>query len=239
MKEGLSEKRKEALRYMYDMSQVRWTPSEDIDLTSINKSLYFKTGEIYYGIIYTFYTAVNLEGFKSYLDENNVFHGPTELRQIPGNHCTSSIINAYKHIGDPITAHWSMDMHPARKTGLYPVGSYVYDDTDIVTEETIKHNTEEVMYESYASLQGGDCILSCWGKTGHARMVASVEVVRGEDGVIDPEKSHVKTLEQTWSMDKTAAVNTSWYINRTYSFKLLFDKFYIPLTVETLKKADK
>ena len=39
-KKDIKTLRKEAVAYMHEMSEIKWTPSEDIDLTKILKTLY-------------------------------------------------------------------------------------------------------------------------------------------------------------------------------------------------------
>lgn len=225
--------RKEATDYMWKMSQLKWSPSEDLDLTRINKKLFYKKGETYYGIIYNTTTWANLEQFKEHLDENNVYIGTTDDQKIPGNHCTSSILLSWKHIGDQTTAGWSKNMLPTCGTGIYAVGDYVFDKEDDVTKKITAKNSAEVMYENYAKLQPADAVLTVWEKTGHARMIHEMNVVRDENGKVDPEKSYISTVEQTWSFDTEATVNTTWYIHRHYTFATLYEKDYIPITVKS------
>lgn len=238
--------RQECRDYMYAMSQLPWTPSEDIDLTSIVKTLVYKKGVTYYGVMYNTYfgeahpyTMATLEYFKTFLDENGVYHGPIERQGAIGNHCTSAPIVAWKHIGDAITATYSGNTQPRSGTGVLTVGDYVYQDDDVLTIKIWERNGEEKMLECLAQAQMADCVIrSTFIRdnlyTGHTRMIDENIVVRDENGKIDADKSYITCLEQTWSFDKDASVPTTWYVHHKYTYTQLKDG-WIPITCQMLK----
>ena len=68
------------------------------------------------------------------------------------------------------------------------------------------------------------------------------EVVRLENGVIDPENSYIYTVEQTNCFDKTDAAkgrNTTWYIDHKYSFAMLYEKRFKPVTFTAYTSGEK
>lgn len=238
---SVEEKRREAVAYMYLMSQIEWICKEDIDLSCVKNDLIYKKGEHYKGVIYnTHYgnalpcTKATLEVFKENLDENGVYVGGITHYDVAANHCSSTVINTYKHIGDPLTATWTMNFHPARGTGSFPVGEFKFDPADTVSAESVARNSEDTMFRSYAALLPGDFILSCWGKTGHTRLVESVVTVKKDDGTLDPDLSTVVCIEQTWNLKHTDRGITTWRVFEPYSFRSLLEKNYMPLTVATL-----
>ena len=93
-KKNVQALRQAAIDYMREMSQIKWTASEDIDLTVIKNTLFYKKGETYYGVIYNTNEGVDGETFASYIDENGFFRGPVAKKECPGNHCTSTILIA-------------------------------------------------------------------------------------------------------------------------------------------------
>ncbi len=223
--------RKEAVAYMRSMSSIRWTPAEDIDLTSILKTLYYKKGETYYGVIYNTNRGVDGETFSSHI-ENGVFKGPTDKPSCPGNHCTSSILITWRKLGDKTTAGWTANMMPQCGTGILSLGNYEWKAEDKTTIEMVERTEPEVLFEDYALMQEGDAILYCFGPTGHARMIVENHVVRTADGKIDPEESHVITIEQTSSFDKQRTeIHTTWYVDHKYSYNMLRKSNYVPITV--------
>ena len=223
--------------YMEKMSQVKWTPKETINLNEVNNGLVYKKGVEYTGIMYITGTnsQSNLDKFLSQLDENGVYVGPITRAQGYGNHCSSSIRTAYNQISNVPTFATTVQMVPSQNRGTLPVGDYVFSTDDVTTDTIIAKNPAEKIYECYALLQKGDNVLSCWGSTGHTRMVKEVHVVRTADGKLDTKSSYIITIEQTSSFDSTRKdVKTNWYVDHKYSFRDLYNTKYIPLTIAAL-----
>ena len=224
--------RKQAVDYMREMSNIKWTPEEDIDLTTIKKTLYYKKGETYYGVIYNVNRGVDGETFSSHIDENGVFTGPFDKPNCPGNHCTSAILITWRKFGDKTTAGWTANMMPQCGTGILCLGDIEWKDEDKTTIEMVERTNANTVYEAYALMQEGDAILYCFGPTGHARMICENHIVRKEDGKIDPEESYIITIEQTSSFDKMRPdINTTWYVDHKYTYERIHESNYIPITV--------
>ena len=231
-KKDIKALRKAAVDYMHEMSEIKWTPSEDIDLTSIIKTLYYKKGETYYGVIYNTNKGVDGETFCTQL-EDGVYKGPITREKAFGNHCTSAILITWRRLGDKTTAGWTANMMPQCGTGILPLGNYEIDPEDKRTIDMVERTEPEVLFESYALMQEGDAILYCFGPTGHARMICENVVVRDADGKIDPAESYVITIEQTSSFDKQSkdGINTTWYVDHKYTYEMLRKSNYISITV--------
>jgi hypothetical protein len=68
---------------------------------------------------------------------------------------------------------------------------------------------------------------------GHARLVSVAPVVvRGADGKIQPRESYLHVIEQCGAFNKDADCNTTWRVNKKYTFADLIEKCYVPLTLE-------
>ena len=230
-KKDIKALRKEAVAYMHEMSEIKWTPSEDIDLTKILKTLYYKAGETYYGVVYNTNRGVDGETFSSYI-ENGVYTGPVTQKECPGNHCTSAILITWRRLGDKTTAGWTANMMPQCNTGILALGDYEIDPEDKTTIAMVERTEPEVLFESYALMQEGDAILYCFGPTGHARMICENHVIRNADGTINPEESYIISIEQTSSFDKQRTDrNTTWYVDHKYTYEMLRKSNYISITV--------
>ena len=237
MSKTIQELRQEAVAYMREMSAVKWTPEETIDLSMILKTLIYNKGETYYGIIYNTERGIDLDVFNAHL-ENGVYKGPYTKKEVPGNHCTSSILITWRRLGDKTTAGWTANMMPQCKTGILSLGDYIWKDEDKTTIEMVERTDPDTLYEAYALMQMGDAILYCFGPTGHARMIVENHIVRKEDGKIDPEESYVITIEQTSSFDKIAkdGIKTTWYVDHKYTYANMREKNYVPITVSIFQE---
>lgn len=224
------------------MANLEWTPSRDIDLTEIISTLYYKKGVKYKGIMYVTgdRTMTDYDEFMAQLNENGEYIGPVDRIKGWGNHCSSAIRLAYDQIDNTLTFGYTGGMVPSRKQGTIIVGDYKYEDSFTTTDEIIAINNANVMYEAYQQLQPGDCILTCWGPTGHARMIVELKLEKSAAGKVNATRSGVVCIEQTSSFDKsrTDGVNTTWYVEHFYSFADLYEANYIPLTIAPLQVTD-
>lgn len=235
--------RQVVIDYMYKMSKVEWIPKTNIDFTeTISGNLHYDKGVKYTGIMYVTgkHLMTDYDEFMEQLDEKGVYIGPTDQPSAYGNHCSSALRLSYDQIVNTLGFTSTVTMVPSQKRGTIPVGDYVFDDSDKTTDSIVQKNSKEKMFECYALLQPGDSILTCWGPTGHSRMVLEVKVEKTGAGKINPSKSTVTTIEQTSSFDSTRKdVKTTWYVEHVYSFTQLFSTNYIPLTIEELNKEAK
>lgn len=228
--------------YMYKMANIEWTPSKDIDFTTgdnkIHDKLYYKKGTKYHGIIYVTgsHTMVDYDEFMSKLNENGEYIGPVTKKDGWGNHCSSAIRLAYDRVQYNLSFGSTIGMVPSKKMGTIPVGDYTFEDSFTTTDEIIEANSRDVIMDSYTKLQKGDSILTCWGPTGHARMVISVKIERNNAGKINTGRSMVTCIEQTNSFDaqRKDGVNTTWYVEHNYTFNDLYEAKYIPLSIDAL-----
>ncbi len=239
--------RKVVIDYMYKMANLEWTPTQDIDFTSgenyITDHLIYNKGVKYSGIMYVTgnHCLSNYDAFAKQLNENNEYIGPIEKKTAWGNHCSSAIRVSYDQVEEGLKFGSTPGMVPSKKMGTLIVGDYKVEDSFTTTDEIIELNNILVMSEAYAQLQPGDCILTCWGPTGHARMVLEVKLEKSAAGKINTSRSGVVCIEQTSSFDKQRKddVKTTWYVEHFYSFSELYEAKYVPLTIKTLQNIEK
>ena len=112
--------RKVVYDYMYKMSQIKWTPSELLDLSSISPQLVYTPGTEYVGMPYVTQVAGTYEMFMDVLEDGK-YVGPTTAKSAVGNHCSSSIINSWKQVSNTITAGYTVNMMPNKGKGTVPL----------------------------------------------------------------------------------------------------------------------
>ena len=227
------------MRYM---CTVRWTPTETIEYSLVNKSKGLEAdkqtnpgdivtlykGTIYEGLPYT-HGSNSAYAFMEYatgLTETGTLivdgietadlsgYGYQEPNRCArlGTDCADQVFWAWNHISTSITFEYCANMVPGN--GCIPVGDYTHNETYFnYTFPIADANGIDVMCESYAKMQKGDAMVFINSKgAGHAIMNVEVHVVRNEDGTINPQESYAITLEQE-SGDERTQIDT--YVDET------------------------
>ena len=205
-----------------------WVPGQERDY---KVQLDYKGGKTYYGVVYGNMKA-NYDEFMDHVDENGVFHCDSYYyTEIVGNHCSSSMFLAYQQIL-PVE-YGTLRPSEARK-GLFTLCGNLKNPGPGIwhTVDVWELNGEEAVYEAFATMEKGDILFYCKAGSGHVRMAMGVEVVRDENGKIDPENSYVISVENC-SAWYTAEENSTWHVNKKYSFARLFRTKFMPITVDT------
>lgn len=244
---------------MYSLYSKSKGPVEDLKI-SPNDVITLVGGRVYEGIPYTHgcgspYSFVSFaEGQRddgTLLIENfstALFNGSGDLPERHGRmgtDCSDQLYWAWSHVATSITFDLTVNM--TEVNGCIKVGDYVYEgDQNLDTKGACKENGIQRMCEAYALLQKGDGIVHCQNSGGgHAQMIVSVNVVRTEDGLIDPVNSYAITLEQTSGEERS---QDTYYIDETtgekiyqlettdrkYTFFDLFSSGYLPITCKEL-----
>ena len=89
-----------------------------------------------------------------------------------------------------------------------------------------------VLSMTVTPLDAGDMLYKAVDGAGHTRMVAAKpKVTRKDDGTIDRIRSFVTVIEQTnaWYTSKK---DTSWFLDKKYSFAELYDTAFMPITLK-------
>ena len=236
--------------YMLRMANVEWTPKETFPIKwkgepRFKIELVYEKGKTYHGMTYT-ETKGSLDLFEQLL-EDGVFTPNSEFyEECFGNHCSASMDMAYQQVVDfPYLG--GVKPNKMRGTMLKLVGNLKiptefgsrYDSLDVWNA-----NSKKDVMEAFASVDTGDIMYYCdKHKSGHARMVSRPsEVVRFDNGEIDPENSYVITVEQTNKFDTTDAAQgkaTTWYLDHKYSFAKLYEKRFMPVTFTIYTSGEK
>ena len=116
---------------------------------------------------------------------------------------------------------------------MYPEGSGIEapegwtHDTTLIAD----HSGKDKMFAGYAGLGKGDILYYTAPSGGHTRMVAGVNIVKNADGSTNYPRSTVTVIEQTnaWYTEEK---NTTWFVDKKYTFSQLFNSGFIPVTLK-------
>lgn len=227
------------INYMRKMATIEWTPAEEwttihkneADNASLNLNHLYVPGKTYYGVPYA-NTGNSLDGFLSVLEDGKFTPNSPYYTELIGNHCSSSMDRAFEQIVDingfgGILPEWIPD------DLMYPIGSGIEapegwtNDTRLIAE----HSGKDKMYAGYAALDKGDILYYTAPSGGHTRMVSGINLVKSAVGKILYDKSTISVIEQTnaWY---TTEKNTTWFVDKKYTFNELFTKGFIPVTLK-------
>jgi len=245
----VEEARQIVLNYSRQMASVKWIAKADMDFSkekSYTSKLKYKAGETYYGMPYIS-SRDSMEQLQLALDENGVYIGPVTYDKAIGNSCASSIRVSFDNVSTKLDASGSHDFIPMANKGMIKVGDYTWDPvsdaTKFDTSEVITKNGKEAICQAYAQLIPGDVISARWkagsAYNGHARLISGeTKVVLKPNGEINPARSTVTIIEQNSSFDSNSKVNTTWCVDKIYSFDSLLDKGYLPVRLEEFITGD-
>jgi hypothetical protein len=242
----VAEARQIVVAYMTEMATVEWVCQTAMDFTQAKpytKTLIYRPGITYIGLPYVS-NHDGVELFRYHLDGNKVYTGPTTYANCLGVSCAPAIKVAYRTVSPTVAFGGTPNILPHARKGTVAVGDYQWEaDTPAdatLTKDIVCKSSSNAILEAYAMLQPADTVATRkeagTSIFGHARLVSSRPVVvRGADGKIDPSESHLHVIEQCGSFNKDADCNTTWRVNKKYTFADLIDKYYVPLTLEEFK----
>lgn len=231
---------------MRKYASIEWVASESFGINEVigdndwTVNLDYKKGATYRGIPYT-NRLVNYEYFESLIVGGKYAPTSKKWREAPGMDCWGAIRCAMQQF-DP-SEGWTADWVPGQKTfRLEMVGDYKAPESPQSTQAICEYNGKDVMFESYMQLQKGDIVYrKDFDKKDYLHCRVVVEdptIVKSGAGKIIPSRSYVKCIESTNSFDKTVrGVNTTWYVDHTYSLEELYNTTYVPLTLPIYSKS--
>ena len=233
--------RQRVLDYSYAEGTLEWSPSRDLMFVcSCGSALHrqeFKTGETYYGIPYT-HKQGSLERFHYCFDENGDLKdwvpdlGYDGFDMYIGNDCSGSIYWAWAQVSDDMNFKWTYTMLPEYGSGTVKVGEYYASES--TTPPMIEKNSKETMLEAYALLHSGDAVVTYHSGETHARLCTQPAVIfRDASGAIDPAASYLVVNAQGDGLSENVDHST-WVIDRKYTLEEIYDRFYIPISVQEL-----
>ncbi|MBR2634552.1 MAG: hypothetical protein IKD31_03120 [Clostridia bacterium] len=183
----------------------KWLPDQDYTYvtSSKNERITYEEGKLQGGIPYINTASGNLYRILHFYDAE---HGVLRLKELTrnnlyfGNACSGSALWAWSRVINTVPkGNWTHSM--THVNGFLRLGNYTYSDTitnfgqngAIDVDDIMRNHTAQTMYECYALVKKADGIVS----TGHVRMAAeNANVVRREDGSIDPQLSTLTCLDQ-------------------------------------------
>ena len=227
--------------YMLKMAQIQWTPTTTWttgwkNTAKFKVELTYEAGKTYYGLPYSD-TRAPLSEFELFLDNGKFTPNSPYYEELIGNHCSSSMTMAYQQI---IDLSYPAGLRPTTKRiGLlrFPDGIITPPSESTTTpnqwysDQVLKVNDRDKIFEGYASLGKGDIVMKDTKNGGHTRMVSKVEVKKTVAGKINPGSSVVYCVEQTnaWYDNQK---NSTWWIDKKYSFSQLYSDFFMPVTLD-------
>ena len=226
--------------YMRSMSAVKWSPSENFDLSGDHGSwgvnLKFKKGATYTGLPYT-RAFSDLETFSQYISDG-VYYGPCgSYDTMPGNNCSSACDLAWRQYLNSTTEATYTYVPGYGNKYIVRVGKYEYPSNNRDTYAIIAANSQDVIFEAYALCNPADAIVK-WSNSksaGHARMISGKPVImRNSQGIINGGRSYLTVIEQTNKLTSKGGVGTTWCVDKIYTFSELIADGYIPVTHSVL-----
>ena len=206
-----------------------------------NGNLHFEKGVLYGGLPYT-RASSNLYTWLEYYDPETGFLDVSGLKNnvgtVLGNNCSDAVFWAWARVSTTISFTGTGEMTTVH--GCIPLGDYEVDttlDANRETKNTCRTNGEAKMYECYALLKKADAVETT-NTEGHTMMCTEDAHVERVNGVIDPNKSYITVIEQHSSFKNleidgmNVKVQSGAY--NTYTFKEIFNKGYIPVTIAEL-----
>lgn len=230
-------KRQATYDYMMKMATIEWTPAVDFVTThrpdverDYTVNLEYKAGKKYYGICY----GETKAGYEQFMDNivDGVFSYDSYYYQdIVGNHCSSCMFLAYQQI---IPVGYGTLRPSTARTGIFKLAGDLKNPGDGTwySKDAFALNGEAAVYEAFATLDKGDILFKCIPGSGHTRFVTKVEVSRTVTGKLNPTRSYVYVIENTnaWYDNNQ---NTTWWIDKKYTFDKLWDTEFMPITLDT------
>jgi len=250
-KPHIQEKRQKVVDNMDAMALAEWRPRNDMvhsctcQLGVCHGS--FKADYQHFGppynhkgsSLYRMQYSVDEEGYlKPFVEYGGEYDG---YDLYIGSDCSSATLQALLTVGTEVWFTQTQNENPYwDEYGTYKVGPYetqVGQDKYTNGRETKRirdYNGEEVMYESYAQVRLGDCVVYWYDGYGHSRVCASdAVVVRDENGKIHPDYSYIEMTEQgVETIDDIAKTYTSWRYHWKYTFANLYKGYYVPFTIK-------
>ncbi len=237
-------KREVVLEYIRDMATIKWTPNETFSLygkyQAWSYNLTYQKGNVYFGPPFLVDSRCTSEEFENSL-KDGVYMGSTSNSDCIGSACYDAVFVALIQACPSITFKSTADMLPKNNTGLVAVGDWDWSASKQDTPTLKQNNTLDTMSKAYALLKPGDVVLKHIVKqdAGHARIVNGGPVLYYlPNGKIDPDKSYITTIEQTNSWDKEVSHKTHWWVDRVYTFRTLYDTYFVPLTPSDYTNED-
>jgi len=254
--ENVQALRNKVVKAMYDVKSITWTVTNDrthsctCQLTTCHGT--YSTGYTYQSVPYNhkmtsyrkaMYCLNEDNTLKDWIYEVDAFDG---FDIYFGTDCSGAVQMAWWSVSNSTNIRATDQIMPAYGNGTIPVGDYQCDFkmtkqtrngvNTLYTAEYLEANSEQVIYDAYASTHPGDIMVNRIATGGHTRMVAAEPVVvRDQEGNIDPVYSYVLMHDQGGEhVDEENKLITFGKINWKFTFAELYGTAYLPVTCEEL-----
>ena len=228
--------------YMYKMATVEWVATKTWNTHwkvqgDFGVDLTYEQGKTYYGLPYS-NTMAPLDEFNLYLVDGTFTPNSEYFEELVGNHCSSSMVMAFQQVIDltysgalkPLVSRTGLLMFP-EGLEIPPARDNSTNPDNWISETMFAHNGQDAVFEGYATLDKGDILYKNIDGSGHTRLVSKVEIFKSPTGKLMPNRSYVYCLEQTNAWFDKNTKNTTWWIDKKYSFDTLWDTFFMPVTL--------
>jgi len=229
-KKDPAELRKTVYSYMKKMSQVKWTPSEDI-VTRIDtsatttKDVILKAGTIYTGIPYAGMGESAIPEFEYYFNDKGAYAGPIDRDNLKGNQCMTSVNLSLNRVYPHFCNIGRVFIQKLGLNGIVPLGDYKWEASKTDTDIICKESGRNAMFEAYAQLDVGDIIIRADSAIGHTRLIAEKpNVIKNKNGTVSAQSS-IRIIEQAGGLS-----NGSTWAEKFVTFEQLYTNSYITAT---------
>lgn len=218
---------------------IEWTVDTPISFVAHNN--HHAVGQTYYGVPYTNMGA-SLNRFKYCFNEDGTLKDFAKVSWVAddqaelyiGTDCSGGIYWSWVAISPSTAWQWTHNMLPAYGVGGVAVGDYDIGDTSKKTKDLYEINGEDVIAECLAQMRKGDAVVS--NTAGHTRMCAADPVVlRDAEGKIDLRESY--SLQHGQGDGVFRIDNSTWCIDRKFTFKELMTDQYVPVSNKELMEG--
>ena len=207
---AIKEARKTVVDFFCYAKTATWIPADNWDFTHHDDGSgpdSMIAGQVYGGLPYVGLASSAIYRLMDFIDEEtgvvDIYTAggkDHEFQKMFGNQCANGAYQGYSRAIN--SANYGGTPRMVVSRGFIPVGDYTYPDylnswtEDYNTKAVCAENGDQTIYESYAKLQPGDGIVN-FTTAGHVIMIAGEpNVVRTEDGAIDPNKSTIMVVDQ-------------------------------------------
>lgn len=219
---------------------------------------YYKPNRLYRGPMYTRGLDSTWQMWQTTLQADGKYVGGADDSRnnwnVVGWDCIQVVAEAWSQITTSKNYHSHLYMYGSEDLRLLGDMTYVNSGKD--HEASIRANDEQTVYEAYAQLKMGDHLHG----PGHSRLVSiPAQVVRKADGSIDPDLSVFAITETAGTIqyyyltaagkivtseekdvdaylashsDHTYLYGSSMRVDRMFTFRQMWDAFYLPYTLK-------
>jgi len=244
------ELRKLVVDHMNAQASIKWTPKTTFTLSYEGITNKYEKGKTYIGLPYTAPHDGSLEEFASFIDEDGVYTGPTDINDAAGNDCSSSTLGAwgriYPHRYRNIIT--TMQYVGAEGSGVSYVGDIKYDLGTTTTSSIIKMNEKQAIMRAYAAAKPGDIFVKydfqeksngTFGVGHYIMAAAEPTVVMSGGKYISIDESKIQISQHAGSVkEQEKGIFSSFRVGNeknSYTFSQLYNEGYLPITLDAFK----